>query len=376
MKIAIVAPVEESIPPKKYGGIEWIVYYVASGMGKKGHIVDLYASGDSKKDEFYNLIPTTPLSLREEPDFANNVKKRDVAKLQSIALTIESIQKQKYDIVHNNTGWRLMTFSNLVGKNFVTTHHGPLDMDYEQLVFEEFKNLPSISISNNQRLDLPELNFIATIYNGTDITLFPYFEHADPAKHDAMLFFARMSHEKGAIEAAKTAILCKKKLLVTAKVDFVDQAYFSEFKKLIDNNYVTFIAESNPQDRIYYYQHARCLLAPIQWEEPFGLMFTESMSCGTPVIAFARGSAPEIIKDGETGFLVNSSDTDIRGDWIIKETGVAGLCKAVEKMFSLGDNDYLAMRRKSRSHVEKHFSTDRMTQGYEEVFKKIVNKTA
>lgn len=372
MRIALIAPVEETVPPQQYGGTEWIIYAIAHGMGKKGHEVDLYAAADSKKENGYNLIPIVTQSLRSNPTFANHVKLRETGKLMAIADTIELIQKRKYDIIHNHASWRFLTFANLLsGTPIVTTHHMPLSIDYQRIVFSKHKDLPHISISNNQRRDLPDLHFVITIYNGIDINHYPISNNANLSRSN-MLFLARMSPEKGAIEAASVASKLKKKLIVAAKVDEVDRPYFSEFKPLIDDNLVTFVGEIIFKRKLEYLQTAKLLLAPIKWEEPFGLMFTEAMVCGTPVVAFARGAAPEIIVDGKTGFLVNESNELRRGDFIVKKTGVDGLCEAVERIYSLNDQEYLQMRHGARKHVEEHFSNEKMVDEYEKVYQKIL----
>lgn len=370
MKIALIAPIEESVPPRKYGGIEWIVYELAHGMGLRGHQVDLYASEDSKNEKSYNLIPLTPFSLRSDEKFSKNPKMLGAAKIQSAIKAYEMIQKGDYDIVHNHAGWRFLLFSNLLGDKMLTTLHGRLSVDFEKMIFDSNKNSQYISISNNQRRDAPELNYISTIYNGIDIDKYPFEEDFKDKEH--MVFFARMDSEKGAKEAAKVAHRTKKKLIVAAKVDATDEAYFSEFRPLVDGHYVRFVGEVDHETKIRYYQGSRCLLAPIKWEEPFGLFFTESMATGTPVVTFARGSAPEIIKDGETGFLVNHSDDDKRGDFIIKKTGIEGLCEAVDRIYSMPADEYRQMRKNARKHVEENFGLGQMIDGYEDAYRKIL----
>ncbi len=261
-------------------------------------------------------------------------------------------------------------FQELLNKKIITTLHGPLNLSYQNIVFEKYKDSFYISISNNQRKDLPELNFIKTIYNGIDINDFPFQEKPNS---DRMLFFARFSPEKGAYEAIKTATITKRKLTLAAKVDSSDLEYYQKNKSLLENENIKFEGEVDKNQKAYYYENSKLLISPICWEEPFGLMFTESMACGTPVVAFARGSVPEIIKDGETGFIVNPSDDDIRGNWIIKKTGIEGLCEAVEQIYSMPEKQYLEMRRACRAHVEKHFTVERMVDEYEKVYQEILN---
>lgn len=373
MKIAIVAPIEESVPPKKYGGIETVAYYVADGMGKKGHHVDLYASGDSDTKSHYNLISSVEKSIRTLPEVRNDPHLRESIKMLVYSQVVEQLNSKKYDIIHNHAGWKFLLFSRHITTPIVTTHHMPLNYHYQNIVFEEYKNNPYVSISNNQRRDFPSLNFVATVYNGVDPTLFPYSENLGINKHDYMAFLARLCDEKGAVEAAQTAQMTKHPLRMAAKIDLVDEPYYEKFKPLIDNDIVTLIKEFGPEQRLQHLQNARLLLVPIKWEEPFGLMFIEAMACGTPVVTFARGSSPEIIVDGETGFLVNQSEELKRGDWIVKKTGLEGLCEAVERIYSMPQEQYQQMRRNSRTHVEKNFTIERMVDEYEKVYKAILS---
>lgn len=373
MKIALVAPIEETVPPKKYGGVERIVSILARELSWRGHDVALFATKDSEKNNNYHLTSISEFSIRSNKEFSFNAKIREAAKWDAIATSIRILKKTSYDIVHNHSGWRFLTFSSLLKKNkIVTTHHGPLSLDYQNYIYNKHSDLNYVSISNSQRKDLPSLNYIDTVYNSVDTDEFPFVK--DNKNSDYMVFLARMSPEKNAIEAAKVAHMLKKKLIVAAKVDLVDQAYFEKFKPYIDNKYVFFKGELSHQEILSLLQNAKCLLVPIDWEEPFGLMFIEAMSCGTPVITYARGAAPEIVVDNKTGYLVNRSELDNRGNWEVKEAGIQGLRHAVEKLCSLPNDSYLNMRTSARKRVEEKFTVEKMVDGYEEVYKKILSK--
>lgn len=369
MRIAIISPLEESVPPKKYGGTEWIVYSVASGIVKKGHTVDLYAPGDSAAEPFH-LIPTVEAGMRNGSKYAQDMKLRDSYKLQKTSEIIPLLLKEKYDIVHNHASWRFLLFSAVLKDPIVTTHHGPLSMPYQNIIFEANKDRYHVSISNNQRKDLPNLNYIQTIYNGIDVASYHFLPSV--SNNAEMIFLARMSPEKGGIEAAKVAHKTGKKLTIAAKVDVVDQEYYESSKSYIDGTIVKFLGEIDFAKKESLLQNARCLIAPIQWEEPFGLMFVEAMAAGTPVIAYARGAAPEIIQDGINGFLINQSEEYTRGDYIIKRTGFEGLCEAVEKVYAMPQNEYEEMRKNAREHVENKFTIRRMVDEYEKVYEKII----
>jgi glycosyltransferase involved in cell wall biosynthesis len=373
MKIALIAPLEESIPPKYYGGIEWVVYYLAHLLGKKGHQVDLYATGDSRKEHYYSLISIVGKGLRSTPPFIHDRQQREAAKWLGIAKILELLSHKKYDVIHNHASWRMLNFGNLIHPQMITTHHGPLSPSYQKNTFLTYKDFPHISISYNQRKDLPELNYVGNIYNGTDIHEYPFSENVN-SQSSYIAFLARMSPEKGGIDAALAAERSKKVLHVAAKVDEVDKGYFDSFKSHIDKKTVIFEQEINQLSKLKHLQAARCLLAPIKWEEPFGLMFTEAMACGTPVIAYSRGSAPEIIKDGVTGFLINESEQCLRGDFIIKKTGIDGLVEAIKQIYSMSDEKYSDMRKNCRAHVEKNFTIERMVDQYEALYKEILAK--
>ncbi len=373
MKIALISPIEETVPPFLYGGIEWIVYYLAKILAEKKHEVFLLTTKNSPKLGDYKIIPIYEQSIRRIEPYKSNVKIRESAKFIAIANSIEFLQKNhNLDIIHNHASWRLLIFENLFyPKKFITTLHGPMNIDYQNLVFLEHKDSFYISISNNQRKDLPQLNYTKTIYNGIDINS---FEFKPKNEDDYLLFFARFSKEKGAKEAIEAIEKVKKKLVIAAKVDTNDLLFFDSLKNKISNNpYIEFHGEIDVNKKVKYYQNAKALFVPIMWEEPFGLMFIEAMATGTPVITFARGSVPEVIKDGETGFIVNPSDDDIRGDWIIKKTGIEGLCEAVERIYSMPEEKYQQMRRACRDHVEKNFTVEKMVNEYEKVFEQILS---
>lgn len=371
MKIALISPIEETVPPQLYGGIEWIVYFLARELPKRGHQVYLFASENSPILDNYKIIPIYKHSIRRIPPYNNDLKARETAKFIAVFEAFKFIKNNHFDIIHNHVGWRFLLFQNLSEKKFITTLHGPMNFEYQNLVFKKYKDSFYISISNNQRKDLPELNYVKTIYNAVDINDFS-FKNFDNQNY--LLFFARFSPEKGVKLALETAIKTKKKLVVATKVDKSDEIYFESLKPLLRQKNIEYHGEIEIKERINYYQNAKALIAPICWEEPFGLMYTEAMAAGTPVVTFARGSVPEIIKDGETGFIVNPSDNDIRGNWIIKKTGIDGLCEAVEKIYSMPEEQYRQMRQACQVHVKKNFTVERMIDEYEKVYQEILSK--
>jgi glycosyltransferase involved in cell wall biosynthesis len=376
MKIALIAPIENTVPPKDYGGTEWIVYYLAHHLGKRGHKIDLFATEDSPVEPYYRIVHFNYKSLSSLPKIFENPISRERINNERIIKVFGYLFENNYDIIHNH-GWRILWFTDILKKNInvykmVTTHHGPLNTDLKY-VFLNNKNLPHISISNNQRKDLPQLNYVATIYNGINLNFFPKYEENQTIK-DNLVFLGRCVEEKGIKEAIQVALKIKKKLVLIAFVDPISTTTYFQVKSFFDGKNIIHYNSLPPEPRWQIISSSKALLMPIKWEEPFGLMFIESMACGTPVVAFARGSVPEVIKDGETGFIVNPSDDDIRGDFIIKKTGIEGLCEAVERIYSMPEDQYRKMRKACREHVEKNFTVEKMVDAYEKVYKEILNK--
>jgi len=346
MKIAQIAPFEETVPPKKYGGTERIVYHITEELVKKGHQVVLFATGDSKTSA--KLLPIFPQALRITK-IGQNIKAREAYKLIGLAKIIEILLKENFDIIHNHIGWRFLPFIKILKTKIVTTLHGPLDIGYQRFIYQKFPNCYYVSISKNQREPLPKLNFIGNVYNGINIKTFPFKEKSK----DYLAFLGRMSSEKGPLEAIKIAKKLKMKLIMAAKIDVVDKEYFSKkIKPLIDNKTIKFIGEIGHKEKVKLLQNAKALLAPINWREPFGLFFVESMACGTPVVAFKRGSVPEIIKDKKTGFIVKNIDE---------------ATKAVKKIHQIKRMD-------CRKWVEKNFTTKKMANDYEKLYHKLLNR--
>ena len=346
LKIALLAPFEESIPPKKYGGTELIVYHLAQELTKRKHKVYLIAAGDSKTKA--KLFPIFPKALRTYPK-AQNLKSRDALKFIGLGKVLEYLKNIKPDIIHNHIGWRFLPFAHLFKALTVTTLHGPLNIDYQKMVYGSFSNAYYISISNNQRIPFQKLNYIGTVYNGIDVNKFPFSKK----KGRYLAFLGRMSPEKGPVQAIHIAKKTKFKFKIAAKVDTVDKEFFEKkVLPLIDGKKIEFLGEVNNKEKLKLLKNAAALLCPIQWREPFGLFFIEAMACGTPVIAFRRGSVPEIIKHGKTGFIVKN----------IKQA-----INVVKKIDQID-------RKECRKHVKKNFSIEKMVDEYEKLYYKILEK--
>jgi len=313
---------------------------------KRGHTVYLVATGDAiTKAE---LFPVFPESIRKSPE-AQDIRIRDAIKFIGVGRALEFLTKTNADILHNHLGWRLLPFTHLLKYPVVTTLHGPLNVPYMAYIHKKFAKSNFVSISNSQRNALPELNYAGTVYNGIDIKKLEFNEK--PA--DYFAFLGRMSPEKGPLQAIQIAKMAGVKLKMAAKIDAVDKEYFGkEIKPLIDGEQIEYIGEIGPEEKSGFLGNAIGLLAPIQWEEPFGLFFIEAMACGAPVITCKRGSAPEIIKEKETGFMINTI-----------EEGV----KAVKNIGEI-------KRSACRKHVENNFTIEKMVDGYEKIYEKILKK--
>jgi glycosyltransferase involved in cell wall biosynthesis len=344
MKIVQIAPFEERVPPIKYGGTELIVYNITEELIKRGHEVYLIASGDSETSA--QLFPVFPTSIRKIPE-AQDVKVRDAMKFIGTGKALKFLKEIKADVIHNHLGWRFLPFADFTTCPVVTTLHGPLDVPYMQFFHKQFSQANFVSISNSQRKPLPALNYVSTVYNGIDISKLEFNEKPK----DYFAFLGRMSPEKGPVQAIQIAKLAGVKLKMAAKVDAVDQDYFKkEVEPLIDGKQIEFIGEIGPEEKSDFLKNAIGLLAPIQWEEPFGLFFVEAMACGAPVIACNRGSVPEIVKDKKTGIIIETI-----------EDGVEAI-KNIDKI----------NRMDCRKQVEENFTVEKMVDGYEKVYEKIL----
>ncbi len=371
MKIAQIAPIWYSIPPKKYGGTEDVINHITEGLVKNGHDVTLFATGDSKTSahlvSFFDKELVTD-TLPQGREFF-------IYPYVHMIKSLEYIEKNKFDIVHCH--YTTLADSILLGlvknlKNCLFTIHSffPEDTNPRWAVFKLFPKIPFVSISDRQRKGA--LNFVKTIYHGLNLKDYEFHDSSNiNAENEYMFWISRVSPTKGLIDALKTSALTKKRLVFTATVNAdADKKFYSEeVDPLLNNSLTVPIPELDMKKKNYYYQHARLFIFPIHWEEPFGLVLIESMACGTPVVAYARGSVPEIIKDGVTGFIVNESEENKRGDWIIKKTGIEGLREAVEKIYSMSKEEYGKMRKACRAEVEKRFTVERMVADYEALYK-------
>lgn len=341
MKIAQVAPLSESVPPKLYGGTERVVHYLTEELVKEGHDVTLFASGDSCTAA--KLVATVEQALRLNP-FCEDTLAPHIVQIEDVLERAD-----EFDIIHFHTDYLHFPFSQNALTPHVTTLHGKLCIPELQYVYNRF-NQPVVSISNNQRKPLPQANFVGTVYHGLPINL----HKKGNGDGGYLAFLGRISPEKGidkAIEWAKAAAV---HLKIAAKVDKVDLPYFNNhIKPLLDDPLIEFIGEINESQKTDFLGKASALLFPINWNEPFGMVMIEAMSCGTPVIAHGIGSVPEIIENGKNGYIV--SDTS----------------EAVDIIHRLPAAD----RNVVRKVFEERFTAERMAKDYLSIYKKLCNQT-
>jgi len=353
LKIALVAPFEEPVPPKKYGGTELVVYNLAEELVKLGHDVTLFASGDSKTSA--KLVACTPKSIRSVRA-SHNARVNAALTYSGLMKALDVMRDEKFDIVSNHMGWPFFPLVQYLKSPVVTTLHNSLRKQYprfyeEIYMYNQYKNMPLISISNSQSRSLKEYNFISTIYDGIQVEKFPFNAKAD----DYLLFFGRMSPEKGPEEAIKMAKKTGHKLIMAGKINSFERSYFRQkIKPQIDGKQIQFLGEVGRESKIKVrlYQHAKALLAPLRWDEPFGLVSVEAMACGTPVITMNRGSSPEIMVDGKTGYL----------------------CHSFKEMTArISDLDKIK-RADCRKHIEQNFTAKIMAKRYVDVFEQYIGK--
>lgn len=349
MRIALLAPPYLPVPPKAYGGTEKIVSLLAEGLVSRGHEVTLFASGDSVTKA--KLVSTYPTSLGN-----SGLKKSDA--LEPLLQYEACYRRAKdFDIIHSHGQYLSLFGARNLGAPMVFTWHGSF---YKGEVPEEkretlraFRDLPIVSISNNQRLALPALSYAATVYNSLDIAEYPF---VGTPTADYLLWVGRMSPKKGALEAIEAAKKIGMRLQMAAALDPIDQPYFDEYiRPKIDGVDVIFHGEMTHAMLTSLYGNAKAVLYPISWHEPFGLVMIESMACGTPIVAYNIGSVPEVVEDGVTGYVIAPT------------AGIEGLVNAVKRV---GEID----RHACRTRVEKHFHKDRMVADYEAVYQKIISR--
>lgn len=361
---------------------------LADGLVEKGHQVYFYSAPDVETkatvvggNEAYLSKNLSYYQMRDRDEMKKQyteieIKKRDFEN----ALTMQAYQdakEGKLDIIHSYHDFVAHYFNELTGFPTVYTLHNPLPESTDTIEYERFalfKHHNYVSISSNQQKSVLDMHFSANIYHGTDVDGFTFYEHASD---EHLVYMGRLIPDKGAAIALQVAKQLDKPMEVATSPNPSNrnQQYFDfEITPLLDEKRKLVDGMLDTKGKAAFWGKGKAFVFPLQWEEPFGLAITEAMAAGTPVIAYARGSAPELIVDGKTGFLVNESENDKRGNWVVQKTGVEGLKEAVEKIYAMSEGEYKQLRFAARKHVEQSFSAKKMVEEYENLYKKILEK--
>lgn len=342
MRIAQLAPLVESVPPRTYGGTELVVSLLTEGLVAAGHQVTLFASGDSRTTA--NLISVAPKALRLD----EQIPMRRWSAYSLLQLNEFDKRKSDFDIVHNHMSYEALSALGRVSSPSLTTNHNPIK-DYCAPLYLANPSHPFVSISKSyQQLNYPEkLNYAATIYNGIDLEP---FSKIGPSKRKFLLFIGRISKDKGTAESIEVARRLGLPLIIAGKVDKSDQSYFERYVKVrLNEPGIDYIGEVSFVEKLALYANSLAVLYPIDFDEPFGLVLAESMASGTPVMAFRRGSVPEIIVDGETGIIGRDIDELVSRYGEIEQINHSSCV----------------------SHCQKHFSKERMVSEYLKLYQNL-----
>jgi glycosyltransferase involved in cell wall biosynthesis len=333
MRIAQVSPLFESVPPRAYGGTERVVSYLTEELVARGHAVTLFASGDSKTSA--RLVPGAPRSIRNEA--------QDFVALHMGMLLEVYARAREFDVIHCHTDYISLPFTARSPVATVLTPHGRLDIPEVHPVYRAFPEVALTSISDAQRLPLAGVHWAATVHHGLPPDLYRFRPEA--GKH--LLFLGRISPEKCPDMAIRVAIRSGVPLRIAAKVDKADQLYFEQVvRPMLDHPLVEWLSEVDDGAKEQLLGEAIALIFPIDWPEPFGMVMIESLACGTPVISRRRGSVPEVIVDGQTGFMCETEDE---------------MVAAVARVTEL-------RRRACRAEFDARFTAGRMAERYLRVY--------
>jgi glycosyltransferase involved in cell wall biosynthesis len=343
MRIAQIAPLTEAIPPQRYGGTERVIHWLIEELVSLEHDVTLFASGDSRTSA--RLEAMWPRSLRRDAAV------RDPNALHMSVLERVRQQASEFDFLHFHLDYYPFSLFCRQPTAFATTWHGRLDLSEHQVVFATFPEIPVVSVSDAQRRPVPHAAWVRTIHHGMPERLLT----PRPIKPEYLAFLGRISPEKAVDRAIRIAGRSGFPIKIAAKIDKLDWDYFEEeIRPLLSLPHVEYIGEIGDVEKSDFLSGAIALLAPIEWPEPFGLVQIEAMACGTPVIAFNRGAAPEVVENGLTGFIVED------------ETSAVG---AVYRVGELS-------RAKIRRRFEERFTARRMAQDYLAVYRSLMQAAA
>jgi glycosyltransferase involved in cell wall biosynthesis len=338
MRIAQVAPLYESVPPKYYGGTERVVSYLTEELVRQGHEVTLFASGDSE----------TGARLASVAHRALRLDKYCIDELVHHVELVEKVaqMQDEFDIIHWHLGYVHFPIARRLTTPHVSTQHGRLDLPDLMGLYSAFRDVPNVSISDDQRKPMPWMNWASTVYHGLSPEQYRFYE--SPGKYFA--FLGRISPEKRVDRAIEVAKRVGVPLKIAAKVDKVDVEYFeTAIHPLLDHALIEYVGEIGEGEKGEFLGNAGALIFPIDWPEPFGLVMIESLACGTPVIAYRQGSVPEVLTHGVDGWVVNTIDDAVE----------AASTTTID-------------RRKCRETFETRFSASAMATNYVATYERII----
>lgn len=338
MRIAQVAPLQVAVPPRGYGGTERVIFELTEALVESGHEVTLFAAADSHTSA--QLVPMVKRAINFDPGI--DAKAAHLAMLREVY-----DHADRFDIIHSHLDYLTLPFANRASTPTVITLHGNLTVPDAQRAYRRYPDANYISISDDQRTGMPDLHYVATIHHGVNVDEFPFA--AEPGKYFA--FVGRMSPEKRpdvAIEIAKRVGI---PLKIAAKVDHAEEPYFREvIQPLLDHPLIEWLGQIGEQAKRELMVHARALLLPIDWPEPFGMVYIEALACGTPVLTCPRGAAPELLEDGVTGY---------------SSTNVDELVAAARTVHRIS-------RDGCRAYAKRRFDVQQMAENYVSVYKKVI----
>lgn len=347
MRIAILGSVALPVPPPMQGGTEWIAYYQAEGLAKKGHKVLLFAATGSAKEAYElievgggNTVTGSSLSQTNSTQFTESSRKFRLENIYLAQVTQKLIdRKLDYDVIVNNMRGEavFLPFAQAQDKPFVNVMHLPLFAELADMFRTYHTHV--ITISNAQRKEFPDLNYLATVYNCVDTEKYSY----NPTPADYLLMMGSIAPHKNQAVAIQVAKKAGKKLVLAGKIG--NQEYFDTLKRDIDGQNIRWMGELGFDEKLKLYQNAYAFIFPIAWPEPFGLVMIEAMACGTPVVAFGNGAIPEVVVDKKTGFVIENNSID-------------DMVAAVKKIDQIKRED-------CRKHVEEKFTVAKMVDDYE-----------
>jgi glycosyltransferase involved in cell wall biosynthesis len=342
LRIAQVAPLSESVPPKLYGGTERVVSVLTDELVKQGHSVTLFASGDSRTSA--TLVAACPRAQRlmgcADP-------------LAAHMLMIEQVMQRsdEFDIIHFHVAPLHFPLARRMATPHITTLHGRLDLPDLGPLYEEFSEIPLVSISDAQRAPLPRQNWVGTVHHGFHERDFRFH----PKAGSYLVFLGRIAREKRVDRAIAIAKACGMPLKIAAKVDPSDVLYYKkEIAPLMKHPLIEFIGEIPDSKKSRFLGQAQAMLFPIDWPEPFGLVMIESLACGTPVVAFRGGSVDEVVEHGVTGFVVDN----------------------LEEAIDVTKRTHTLDRRACRDAFSRRFSGSRMASAYIRLYRQLISSSA